>query len=95
MRVLYLVLAIVFVVLQFRLWVGPGSYAQVATLQHQIQLLEVKNLRDQERNRLMSAQIGDYRRGVDAIEEKARMELGMIKEGETFFWFVEPKSGER
>jgi cell division protein FtsB len=91
MRVLLLVLLITVAMLQYRLWIGPGSLAQVSVLEDQISQMSVVNLRHQERNRLMSAQISGLKTGFDTVEEKARMELGMIKQGETFYWFVDSK----
>ncbi|CAH0990692.1 Cell division protein FtsB [Sinobacterium norvegicum] len=91
MRFLLLVLFVIAVMLQYRLWVGPGSLAQVSVLEEQIGQMSVVNLRHQERNRLMSAQIKGLKTGLNTVEEKARMELGMIKQGETFYWFVDSK----
>ena len=82
-----------FLALQYRLWVGEGSYAEVRHLQDQIasQKLELKAM--QQENLELRAEIDDLKNGLDAIEERARTELGMIREGEVYFQIVEPESG--
>ena len=89
MRVLIAVLVVVLVLLQYRLWVGEGSLAEVAALKAQIagQKQELSELRV--RNQALEAEVRDLKRGLDAIEERARAELGMIKEGETFYQVIE------
>ncbi len=95
MRLLFIVLTISFLLLQYRLWVGPGSLAQVAALKQQIASLVIKNNRDAERNSLMEAQIAELKRGLSGVEARARLDLGMIKQGETFYWFVAPNKERR
>jgi cell division protein FtsB len=89
MRILILILLVLFVALQYRLWVGKGSLAEVANLQREISALEqeLDNLR--ERNRALQAEVEDLRTGNAAIEERARSELGMIKEGEIFYQVID------
>jgi cell division protein FtsB len=91
MRILILILLVLFVALQYRLWVGKGSLAEVANLQREISALEqeLDNLR--ERNRALQAEVEDLRTGNAAIEERARSELGMIKEGEIFYQVIDPQ----
>lgn len=81
-----------FLALQYRLWVGKGSYAEVKHLQNEIarQKLELKTM--QQQNLELRAEIEDLKKGLDAIEERARSELGMIRDGEIFFQIVEPES---
>jgi cell division protein FtsB len=85
MRILIVVLLLLLGWLQYRLWVGEGSLAEVAALRHEIlaQGEELEKLRN--RNRRLQAEVEDLRQGQDALEERARSELGMIKEGEIFF----------
>ena len=75
--------------LQTRLWMGEGSLAHVDALSSQVDRARAENNRKQLRNEILRAEIIDLRNGLDAIEEKARSELGLIKEGETFFLLVE------
>jgi cell division protein FtsB len=90
MRFLILVLVGLLVLLQYRLWVGEGSLAEVHGLRQEIasQELELKRLRA--RNRELEAEVLDLREGQEALEERARAELGMIKEGEIFLQVIEP-----
>ncbi len=89
MRWLLLLLLILLAGLQYRLWVGPGSWADVATLekklQHQRQIN--KSLRD--RNAILEQEVRDLKNGMASIEERARAELGLIKEGETFYLLID------
>ncbi len=75
--------------LQYRLWVGEGSYAHVSALSTQLETSKAGNKAMVERNAVLRAEIIDLKQGVDAIEEKARSEFGLIKRDETFFLLVE------
>ncbi len=90
MRLLTGLLLLLLILLQYRLWVGPGSLAEVNNLQHEIDSLrrELVDLRD--RNSALQAEVRDLRTGRAAIEERARSELGMIKEGEVFYQVIQP-----
>jgi len=77
--------------LQYRLWVGEGSYAHIARLERELEQQEQTNERLQQRNKLLEVEVEALRKGNEAIEEKARNDMGMIKEGETFYMVVEPK----
>ncbi|OQX43248.1 MAG: hypothetical protein B0D83_01670, partial [Candidatus Sedimenticola endophacoides] len=82
MRLLIATLVLLLLVLQYRLWVGDGSLAEVHLLKREIaaQRDELATLR--ERNRALEAGVLDLKQGLQAIEERARSELGMIREGE-------------
>ena len=86
------VLAIIFVALQYRLWVGENSLAHVDALSDRAERLEIENRSKVERNKILRAEIRDLKSGMDAIEERARTEFGLIREGETFFLLVEDES---
>ncbi|MBD3646865.1 MAG: septum formation initiator family protein [Pseudomonadales bacterium] len=93
-RVLLGVLAVMIIALQARLWIGDGSLAHVSALRSQVESKQTTNEVKTERNRVLKAEIGDLKNGVDSIEQKARSELGMIRQGETFFMIV-PREEER
>ena len=76
--------------LQYRLWVGDGSLAEVWDLYQQVETQRDENQRLRERNQALEAEVQDLKQGLGAIEERAREELGMIKEGETFYQIIEP-----
>lgn len=71
--------------LQYRLWFGKNSVADYHELKQAVARQQIDNSKLIQRNGLMYAEIDDLRSGLDAIEERARNELGMIKDGETFF----------
>jgi cell division protein FtsB len=75
--------------LQYRLWVGDGSLAQMADLKQQIAEQQGENQRLLERNRILEAEVLELKKGMETVEERARHELGMVKEGETLFQLTE------
>ena len=80
---------VLFVLLQYDLWTGEGSIPQVWRLQQSIEQQKQKNNQLAERNSALQAEVRDLKQGMEAIEERARSELGMIKEGESFFHVVD------
>lgn len=94
MKWLLAILLLVFVGLQCRLWIGEGSIAALSALNAKIDRQRAANQQLRERNGLLAAEVEALRRGTDAIEERAREDLGMIKEGETFFMVIEPGSND-
>jgi cell division protein FtsB len=84
-------LLLVLLGLQYRLWVGEGSLNEVAALKRQLaqQRAELQNLH--ERNATLQAEVEDLKKGLAAIEARARSELGMIREGETYYQLLEPE----
>lgn len=86
-----LVLLILLAALQHRLWEGEGGVREVRELRSKLALQHQQNEKLRLRNQGMYAEIKDLRSGSEAIEERARNELGMIKEGETFFRIIDPQ----
>lgn len=86
---LFVVLVVILAGLQFRLWVGDGSLAQVSELKRQIADQEGENERLLERNRVLEAEVLELKKGMETVEERARHELGMVKDGETLFQLAE------
>ncbi|AWT10809.1 MULTISPECIES: cell division protein FtsB [Stutzerimonas] len=86
---LFVVLILLLGGLQYRLWVGEGSLAQVNSLNKQIADQQGENERLLERNRILEAEVLELKQGMETVEERARQELGMVKEGETLYQFVE------
>jgi len=84
-----IVLMLLIVLLQYRLWLGDGSIQQINEYQQRLDKLKVEVKEKKERNEALYAEVLDLRRGEEAIEERARYELGMIKENETFFQVIE------
>ncbi|MEH6575835.1 MAG: cell division protein FtsB [Amphritea sp.] len=74
--------------LQYRLWFGEANLREVWALQQSIEQQRTVNDRLVERNHQLDAEVKDLKQGLAALEERARSELGMVKEGETFFQLV-------
>lgn len=75
--------------LQYRLWFGDASIGQVRQYQQRLDSLKLQAQEKEERNAALYAEIEDIKNGREAIEERARYELGMIKDDETFFQVLE------
>lgn len=82
-------LAAVLVLLQYPLWFGSGGAWSVWQLSRQIAVQQEENARLRERNRALAAEVIDLKSGLAAVEERARVELGMVKQGETFFHVID------
>ena len=94
MRAVTLILIALLLLLQYPLWLGKGSWLQVWETNRQLEAQRQVNLQTQARNAALDAEVRDLKQGTDAIEERARNELGMIKPGEVFFQIVEsPATG--
>ena len=85
MRWIPLILAVLILLLQYPLWFGKGGWFKVWELSREVEMQKQANLQAQARNAVMDAEVRDLKQGTDAIEERARNELGMIKRGEVFF----------
>lgn len=86
---LLIVLLVMLMGLQYRLWLGDGGIAQGAQLKQQITEQKSENERLFERNRVMDAEVMELKKGMETVEERARYELGMVKEGETLYLLAE------
>ncbi len=89
MKVLMSALVLVLVVLQYKLWLGEGSVTQLRELETQVDVQKQENLTLAERNQVLEGEVLDLKTGLDAVEERARSEFGMVKEGETLFIVVD------
>lgn len=76
-------------VLQYTLWFGNGGLLRVWQLNAMVEEQKLDNDKLTDRNRALEAEVIDLKQGLDAIEERARSDLGMIKKDETFFQVVE------
>ncbi|MEH6468660.1 MAG: cell division protein FtsB [Porticoccus sp.] len=89
MRWLLVILTLLFLLLQYRLWVGEGSMAQRQVLQHKVDMQQQENDALRERNSILAGEVNDLKDGLESVEERARTDLGMVKEGETFYMVVD------
>lgn len=94
-KILIAVLLAMLIVLQYRLWVGEGSLAEVHSLRQEIDDQKRELLRLEKRNGALQAEVSDLKSGLDAIEERARSELGMIKEDEVFYQVTTPQGSKQ
>ncbi len=88
-RILVYSLVGLLVVLQYPLWFGSGGVLALWRLNREIAAQKADNFGLHERNAALEAEVGDLKRGYDAIEERARTELGMVKKNETFYQIID------
>ena len=88
MRALLAILLLVLVALQLKMWFGEGGYRDVQRLAERVEQQALENEALAQRNRELQAEVEDLRQGLEAIEERARSELGLIKEDEQFYQVV-------
>ena len=85
------ILITLFLILQYRLWFGEGSFAQKVELTRAVEQQKARNERLTERNRILAEEVDGLRNDPGAIEERARADLGMIHNDETFFLVLEKR----
>ena len=89
MRPVFIVLIIALVVLQHKLWLGDGNILQWIGLQQKLEEHQQENAKLAARNKALAADIQELKSGDQALEEQARYELGMVKNDEAYYQFVE------
>jgi cell division protein FtsB len=94
MRWVILALLLLVGLLQYRLWVGEGSLAELHALRAQIEDYRDELAQLEARNLALAAEVEDLRTGLEAIEDRARSELGMIQRGEVFLQVIEKEPPE-
>jgi cell division protein FtsB len=95
LRYVALILLILLLALQLKLWTGDGGMREVWRLQQRLDEQKKENAKLKQRNEALSAEVQDLKTGKEAIEERARSELGLIKPGEVFYQVVEPTASEK
>ena len=89
MKILAAVLALLALALQYPLWFGKGGWTRVWELDRQLVAQRAANAQDKARNDALEAEVRDLKEGSDAVEERARLELGMIRKDEVFYQVVQ------
>ena len=89
MRWVSLILVALILLLQYPLWLGKGSWLKVWEIDRQLEAQKKINMQIQTRNAFTDAEVRDLKQGSEAIEERARSELGMVKRDEIFFQMVD------
>ncbi len=77
--------------LQTQLWMGRGSVFKVRQMREELETVQLQNEQARLRNRQLSHEVRDLKEGLEIVEEKARMELGMVKPNELFVQIAQPK----
>jgi cell division protein FtsB len=90
-KILAAILAALLIALQYPLWIGKGSWMRVHELENQLAQVRETNAKAKARNDALDAEVRDLKEGRDAVEERARRELGMIKRDEIFYQLVTKK----
>ncbi len=88
MKLLWSVMVLVIIGLQYRLWIGNGSYSEIWMLESKVAQQIAKNKILEIRNSRLNEEVLDLKSGFEAIEERARFDLGMIKQNESFYMVV-------
>jgi cell division protein FtsB len=94
-RWLTIALLVLLALIQYPLWRGKGGWLRVWELDSQVQAQKESNIKLQARNAGLDAEVRDLKHGLDAVEERARADLGMVKQKEIFFQVLEPPETAR
>ena len=92
MRLILLCLVALLLLIQYPLWLGKGGWLRVWDMERQVAAARGKNTDQQARNNKLGSEVQDLKEGTGAVEERARYELGMIKQDEVFVQVLAPKS---
>ena len=91
MRIVFGLLLVLFVALQYGIWLGDFGYLRLNLLNQAVVEQEQRNIQLEQRNQKLQAEVIDLKQGTAALEERARSQLGMIKENETFYQVLKPE----
>ena len=91
MKVLAGILGVLIVLIQYPLWLGKGGWLRAWDMNRQLEVQHAKNKQLEARNTGLAAEVRDLKQGTEAIEERARYELGMIRPDEVFYQIVPEK----
>ncbi|GFZ76816.1 cell division protein FtsB [Pseudohongiella nitratireducens] len=89
MKAMMGILVLMLILLQWRLWVGDGGVQELTQLEQELAAQKAENESLQQRNQMLESEILDLKNGLEAVEERARSDLGMIRDGETFYMVIE------
>ncbi len=92
MRWVSLILVALILLLQYPLWLGKGGWLKVWELSRQVDAQKEENLKAKARNAALDAEVRDLKQGTEALEERARNELGMVRRDEVFFEVIGSQS---
>ncbi|HTI16927.1 MAG TPA: cell division protein FtsB [Trinickia sp.] len=92
MRLVTFVLLVLLVLIQYPLWWGHGGWLRVHELRGELDAQQQKNADEKLRNDRIEGEVQDLQSGTAAVEERARFEMGMVKDGEVFVQYVSPNA---
>ena len=97
MRTLAFTLAALLLLIQYPLWLGRGGWVRAWNIDRQLASQKARNESLQARNEALDAEVRDLKQGLEAVEERARFELGMVRPDEVFFQIIDrpPQQGRR
>lgn len=93
MKWLVTLLVVLLILLQYKLWFGEGNVGDVYRLRQEIAAQRAENSALKDRNAALEAQVKDLKSGTAAVDELARSQMGMIRQGDTFYQYVAPAGG--
>ena len=94
MKKIAVVLLVLLIWLQYKIWLQDGGVPEVLQLQQEVDQVKTEVDKLQERNASLDAEVKDLKKGLDAIEERARSEMGMIKKGEVYYQVIDSEKNE-
>ena len=92
MKKIIALLLVLFVMLQYKIWLGDGGIPEILQLENEVEAVQLQIDKLKERNRALDAEVQDLKKGMDAIEERARSELGMIGKDEVYYQVISDDS---
>jgi cell division protein FtsB len=95
MKLLAVILGALILLIQYPLWVGKGGWLRAWEVDRQLEAQRERNAQLAARNAALAAEVKDLKQGTEAIEERARHELGMLRSDEVFFQYTERPEEER
>ena len=91
MKIVGAILVSLIVLIQYPLWLGKGGWLTAWRLENKLEAEKAKSVKLETRNAALAAEVRDLKQGTEAIEERARQELGMLRPDEVFFQYVPAK----
>ena len=95
MKKIIVLLIVLLVLLQYKIWLGDGGIPRILQLQEEVDTVQLQVNKLKERNQALEAEVRDLKKGFDAIEERARSDLGMIGQDEVYYQVIDKKPTTR
>ena len=92
MKKIIALLVVLLFLLQYKIWLGDGGIPEILQLENEVEVVQLQVDKLKERNQALDAEVQDLKKGMDAIEERARSELGMIAKDEVYYQVISSDS---